>query len=103
MATMARCTAVVCAVLLAAGCAMGSAGAGPTPESTTARPASASTRSPARIKKVLAIVEENHSLPEMRAEMPYLDGLARRYGYAGDYRAVAPPSLPNYLAIAGGS
>jgi acid phosphatase len=101
--TMARCAAVVCAVLLAAGCATGSAGAGPTPQSTTAGGASVSERSPARITKVLAIVEENHSLPEMRADMPYLDGLARRYGYAGDYRAIAHPSLPNYLAIAGGS
>jgi acid phosphatase len=35
--------------------------------------------------------------------MPYLNGLAKRYGYATDYRAVRHPSLPNYLAIAFGT
>lgn len=53
--------------------------------------------------KVLAVVEENHSLAEMRAGMPYLYGLAQRYGFATDYHAVTHPSLPNYLAIVGGS
>jgi acid phosphatase len=52
--------------------------------------------------KVLTIVEENHSLDQMRAEMPYLHGLAERFGYSNTYTAVAHPSLPNYLAIAGG-
>jgi hypothetical protein len=55
------------------------------------------------IRKVLTIIEENHSLAEMRSGMPYLYGLAKRYGYATDYRAIRHPSLPNYLAIAGGS
>src|SRR5207237_432865 len=55
------------------------------------------------ISKVLVIVEENHSLAEMKSGMPYLYGLARRYGYATGYRAISHPSLPNYLAIAGGS
>jgi len=82
---------------------MGSAGAGPALRPTTAGGARGSESSRAPIEKVLAIVEENHSLPEMRAGMPYLYGLARRYGYAGDYHAIAHPSLPNYLAIAGGS
>jgi acid phosphatase len=53
--------------------------------------------------KVLTIIEENHSFDEMRAGMPYLNSLANQYGYATDYNAVAHPSLPNYLAIAGGS
>ena len=35
--------------------------------------------------------------------MPYLYGIAKRYGYATDYRAIRHPSLPNYLAVAGGS
>jgi hypothetical protein len=54
--------------------------------------------------KVLVIVEENHSLAQMQAGLPYLNRLAtRKYGYARHYRAITHPSLPNYLAIAGGS
>lgn len=52
--------------------------------------------------KVLTILEENHSLSEMQTGMPYLAGLARRFGYADHYTAIRHPSLPNYLAIAGG-
>lgn len=55
------------------------------------------------IRKVLVIVEENHGLTQMLQGMPYLAGLAQQYGYATDDMAVAHPSLPNYLAIAGGS
>jgi hypothetical protein len=54
--------------------------------------------------KVLVIVEENHSAAQMLAGLPYLNRLAtRKYGYARHYRAITHPSLPNYLAIAGGS
>jgi phosphatidylinositol-3-phosphatase len=53
--------------------------------------------------KLLVIVEENHSATEMQSGMPYLWSLAQQYGYASDYTAMSHPSLPNYLAIAGGS
>jgi acid phosphatase len=76
-------------------------------------PGTGSTRDPAPsahepttfapISKVLVVVEENHSFDQMRAGMPYLSGLAERYGYATDWRAIAHPSEPNYLAIASGS
>jgi acid phosphatase len=52
---------------------------------------------------VLVFMVENHSLGEMRAQMPWTSTLARRYGYATAYHAMTHPSLPNYLAIAGGS
>ena len=55
------------------------------------------------VTKLLVFVEENHSLDQMRAGMPYIAGLAEQYGHATDYRATRHPSLPNYLAIAGGS
>ena len=58
--------------------------------------------SPQRVTKVLMIVEENRSLDQMRSQMPYLAGLAKRFGYADNYTAIRHPSLPNYLAIAGG-
>lgn len=55
------------------------------------------------ITKILTIIEENHSLSQMQSQMPYLNSLARQYGYASNYDAITHPSLPNYLAIAAGS
>jgi phosphatidylinositol-3-phosphatase len=55
------------------------------------------------VTKVLTIVEENHSLQQMQTSMPFLWALATQYGYATGYTAVSHPSLPNYLAISGGS
>jgi acid phosphatase len=54
------------------------------------------------VEKILVFVVENHSLDQMRDQMPFTRGLATRYGYADDYVAIRHPSLPNYLAIAGG-
>lgn len=73
----------------------------PTPTPT---PAPSATPAPgaAAITKLLVVVVENHSLDSMRAQMPYTFGLAEKYGYATSYRALTHPSLPNYLAIAGG-
>lgn len=55
-----------------------------------------------QVTKLLVVVEENHSLDQMRTGMPYTFALARRYGYATHYTAISHPSLPNYLAITGG-
>jgi hypothetical protein len=78
----------------------------PAPPASTAaaatKPSRPAASGPQRLTKVLTIVEENHSLTEMRADMPYLAGLAARFGYADHYTAIRHPSLPNYLAIAGG-
>ncbi len=59
-------------------------------------------RSGPDVTKLLVFVVENHSLRQMRKGMPWLNDLAKRYGYATHYRAITHPSLPNYLAIAGG-
>ena len=53
--------------------------------------------------KVLVVIEENHTIGEMRSGMPYAASLADQYGYATHWRALTHPSEPNYLAIAGGS
>lgn len=53
--------------------------------------------------KILTVVIENHSLRQMQHGMPYLNRLAKRYGYASNYHAITHPSLPNYLAIAFGT
>jgi len=55
------------------------------------------------VTKVITFVEENHSLAAMKAGMPYLYSQATKYGYANNWTAITHPSLPNYLAIAGGS
>jgi hypothetical protein len=55
------------------------------------------------VTKVLTVVEENHSLAQMQVGMPYLFAQAQQYGYADHYTAITHPSLPNYLALAGGS
>jgi phosphatidylinositol-3-phosphatase len=56
-----------------------------------------------RPTKVLLIVEENETQTGARKGMPFLARLGNRYGHTTDYRALAHPSLPNYLALAGGS
>jgi acid phosphatase len=57
---------------------------------------------PGGITKLLTVVVENHSLGQVQSGMPYVDGLAKRFGYASNYTAIRHPSLPNYLAMAGG-
>ena len=93
------------ATVFTAGC--GSASLGPNTSSSTvpgpAPQAGGSDASAARLAKVLTIVEENHTATSALNGMPFLAGLARTYGYSTDYRALTHPSLPNYLALAGGS
>jgi hypothetical protein len=55
------------------------------------------------VTKLLVLVVENHSLDQMRQQMPYTAGLAAHFGYATDYRGVTYPSLPNYIAMTSGS
>jgi phosphatidylinositol-3-phosphatase len=74
--------------------------AAPSPTITTTTATPVSNAQP--VTKVLTIVEENHSLEEMKAGMPFLYSLAQRFSYANNYVAIRHPSLPNYLAIAGG-
>ncbi|WP_207556111.1 alkaline phosphatase family protein [Intrasporangium flavum] len=74
--------------------------------SATATSASAATSAsvpPGTVTKLLVFVVENHSLDQMRADMPYTASLGKRFGLATSYRAVTHPSLPNYLAMTGGS
>jgi phosphatidylinositol-3-phosphatase len=66
-------------------------------------PTPTSSQATAGVSKLLVFIVENHSLDEMRSEMPWTYALAKRYGYATAYRAMTHPSLPNYLAVAGGS
>ena len=66
-------------------------------------PATFATAQPAKVTKLLTFVVENHSLDQMREAMPYTAALGQDFAHATSYRAVAHPSLPNYLAMTGGS
>lgn len=56
------------------------------------------------VSKILVIMEENHSIGQVfPSQMPYLWRLAQQYGRATSWSDVGHPSLPNYLAIFGGS
>lgn len=66
-------------------------------------PGAADAAARPRVSKLLVIVEENHAAHDALAGMPYLASVARSHARATDYHGVAHPSLPNYLAIAGGS
>jgi hypothetical protein len=54
---------------------------------------------------IFVIIMENHSASQIigSADAPFINELAASYGLAASYTAVAHPSLPNYLALTGGS
>jgi len=60
---------------------------------------------PATDSRVFLIVLENHELNEVlgSAETPFLNELTQHATWVSRYYAVAHPSLPNYLALLGGS
>jgi len=97
--------------VLAAGCSstpptVGGASTGPTlsAPAASASPASSPASDLGKVRKILVIMEENHSVQQaFPGGMPYLWSLAQRYAYAADWRDVSHPSLPNYLAIFAGS
>jgi phosphatidylinositol-3-phosphatase len=95
---------------LMAGCSSAPETAAPRPVATAPapKPAASSASSAAgglgHVRKILVVMEENHSIQQIfPGGMPYLWSLAQRYAYATDWSDVAHPSLPNYLAIFGGS
>jgi phosphatidylinositol-3-phosphatase len=70
-----------------------------------APPMADSGRSFPRPARVAVMVLENRSYEEVigSASAPYINGLARRYALGTRYYAIAHPSLPNYIALTGGS
>ena len=94
--------------LLTAACTDGAApreaeAPGPQRAAVSAEPAITWHGRADRPTKVLVIVLENHSEQEALGQMPYLAALSRRYGYTTEFLATTRPSLPNYLAMFGGS
>jgi len=58
-----------------------------------------------RVQHVVVILMENKDETSVigSGQAPYLNQLARACAMAADYHGVAHPSLPNYLALTGGS
>ena len=56
-------------------------------------------------KHIFIIVMENKEYDQVLGSpnAPYLSALARKYGLATNYYGTSHPSLPNYLALTGGS
>ncbi len=54
---------------------------------------------------IFIVVEENHSYSEIigSTAAPYINSLTSQNGLATNYFAISHPSLPNYLALTGGS
>ncbi len=72
----------------------------------TAGAASGAGRPPVpRPDKVVVVVFENKEFPQVIGsdQAPTFNALAKRYALLTDYRGVAHPSLPNYLALVSGS
>ncbi|MDX6301286.1 MAG: phosphatidylinositol-3-phosphatase [Nocardioidaceae bacterium] len=97
---------VLAALALLAGCSSsGDQKAAPADRHTGASSSASARASTSTVQptKVLVVIEENHSYAQMRKGMPFLAGVSDKYGYATNWKAIAHPSEPNYLAIAGGS
>ena len=80
----------------------------PTPNATPTQPAITSPTpapTPTVYDHVVLIVLENHSFETVigSSQAPYLNSLANQWSLATGYSGVSHPSLPNYLAMIGGS
>lgn len=69
----------------------------------TARGTGCTGRTPPRWRHVVVLVMENHGYSQVIGHPSYTNSLATACGLATDYHGVGYPSLPNYLAITGGS
>ncbi|MGN6380931.1 MAG: alkaline phosphatase family protein [Gaiellales bacterium] len=82
-----------------------------TSAASSSAPCGTAGGAPARVAHVIVIVLENHSYAQLigppgspaAGQAPFLNSIARHCGMATQYHSVTHPSLPNYLAITGGS
>ena len=97
--------AALAILVLLPACSAGLPGgsASPRPAATPVEgPLAPPTRTLPAGASVFVVVMENKPAAEALAQ-PYTADLARRFALAANYRAVAHPSLPNYLALTSGS
>jgi phosphatidylinositol-3-phosphatase len=89
--------AAVLVVLLLAGCGRASVASDATPV-PPARAVAASASS-----HVVVVVMENREYSSVMSDATYVRGLAHDFASAPSFFAIRHPSLPNYLALTGGS
>jgi phosphatidylinositol-3-phosphatase len=98
-----RGTTAALATALAAALALAGCG------DTTAKPLPAQTRPSPRLAQrashIAVVVMENEEYGDIvgSSATPFINGLARRYALSTRMYAIRHPSLPNYLALTGGS
>src|SRR5581483_3391946 len=68
-------------------------------------PSPVATAAPGPAVRIAVIVMENEEYGDIIGchQTPFINALARRYGLAASMYASSHPSLPNYLALTGGS
>jgi hypothetical protein len=102
-------SALVLLLPLVAGCGGAAEDSDPPPEAQAAAPREPRAAAPGKAEstgpRTVVIVLENHGFDEVfgNPEAPFLNRLTRRGALATQYYAIAHPSLPNYLALLGGS
>ena len=76
-----------------------------TPSAAAPAATPAPTPAPAPYDHVVVVVLENHSLESVigSPQAPFLNSFANRWSLATAYSGVSHPSLPNYLALIGGT
>ncbi len=99
---MSRVVGVALAILLGAGCG---AGVGARALPVQVRPSPKASLAAGEPAHIAVVVMENEEYGDIigSPSAPYINHLARRYGLARGTYAIGHPSLPNYLALTGGS
>src|SRR4051794_24441915 len=98
-----RAALVALAVVLLGLVACSGTAPGSFPSSTPHSSEAAPSASAAGVDKLLVVMEENRSVQDADEHMPFFMSQAESYGVATDFYGIEHPSLPNYLALAGGS
>jgi len=96
---------MVATTLLMSGCGSGSTDASSAaPVPTGPGPCGTAKSPPSRYDHVVWVVMENHAYSQIigSADAPYVNKLGAHCGLAANFKAVAHPSLPNYIAMTSG-
>jgi hypothetical protein len=91
----------ILALMLASGCGTSASRQGPV--QTTISPTAALTGGPPAHIAVIVMENEEYGNIIGSSQTPFINALARRYGLAKAMYGTSHPSLPNYLALTGGS